>query len=272
MKSGSKKMQTFKTIGFIGSFCLLSVLNGCAMSTKDARDPYEKWNRGVQSFNDKLDDYALKPIAKGYQLITPSFVDRAVTNFFSNIDDIGVALNDLLQLKFQQSGQDGARFLVNSVAGVGGLIDVAEKINLPKHDEDFDQTLGVWGVPMGPYLVLPLLGPNSFRGIGGKVGDTAMNPIAYIDSGLITGAFFDKGYMSSSLSALKLIDLRADHLNTEKIAREAAIDRYDFFKNSYLQRRNYLIHDGNVKEDDLDFDESDLDSDSKTEPKTPSSK
>ncbi|MEQ1636494.1 MAG: VacJ family lipoprotein [Methylococcales bacterium] len=263
-------MQTFKTITFIGSFCLLSVLNGCALSTKDARDPLENWNRGVQTFNDKVDEYALKPVAKGYQFITPGFVDNAVTHFFSNLDDIGVTLNDLLQFKFKQSAQDGARFLVNSVAGVGGLIDVAQAIDLPKHNEDFDQTLGVWGVPTGPYLVLPILGPNSLRGIGGKVGDTAMNPIAYIDSGLISGAFFDKGYMSISLSGLKLIDARADLLTSEKIAKEAAIDKYDFYKNSYLQRRNYLVKDGNVPEEEIDFDESDLNSEPAPKASTPS--
>jgi phospholipid-binding lipoprotein MlaA len=256
-------MQTVKTINFIGGICLLSILNGCALSTKDSRDPLENWNRGVQSFNDKLDDYALKPVAKGYKFIMPTFANTGVTNFFNNLDDIGVTLNDFMQFKFQQGGQDGARFIVNSVAGIGGLIDVAEKIELPKHHEDFDQTLGVWGVQTGPYLVLPLLGPNSLRGVGGVVGDTAMNPVAYIDSGLITGAFFNKGYMSTTLSALKIIDLRADLLSTEKIANEAAVDRYDFFKNSYFQRRNYLINDGNVKEDDLDFDESDVNPDAK---------
>lgn len=257
-------MQTFKTIAFMGGVCLLGVLNGCAMSTKDARDPLENWNRGVQSFNDKLDEYALKPVAKGYQFITPTFVDNAVTNFFNNVDDVGVTINDFLQAKFAQGGQDGARFLVNTVAGVGGLVDVAGMIDLPKHNEDFDQTLGFWGVPTGPYLVLPLLGPSSLRGVGGRIGDTALNPITYIDSGLITGAFFDKGYMSISLNALKFVDLRADNLGMEKVAKESEINRYDLYKNSYFQRRNFLVTDGQVPEDDLDFDENDLKPDSKT--------
>ncbi|NOT83447.1 MAG: VacJ family lipoprotein [Methylococcaceae bacterium] len=259
-------MQTFKTITFIGSLCLLSVLNGCALSTKDARDPLENWNRGVQTFNDKVDDYALKPVAKGYQFITPQFVDNAVTHFFSNIDDIGVTLNDLLQFKFKQSAQDGARFLVNTVAGVGGLMDVAQKIDLPKHDEDFDQTLGFWGVPTGPYVVLPFLGPNSARGIGGKIGDTAMSPLIYVGYGVIpTGlSSLNRSFITGGLAAVKAVDTRADLLSTEKIANEAAIDRYDFFKNSYLQRRNYLVNDGNVTEEQLDFDESDLDPDAKS--------
>lgn len=249
-------MQTLKTIIFMGSFCLLG-LAGCAVSNKDVRDPLENWNRGVQSFNDKLDDYALKPVAKGYQFIMPKFADTAVTNFFNNIDDINVTVNDLLQGKFSQSGQDGARFLINSVAGVGGLIDVAQKVDLPKHNEDFDQTLGYWGVPSGPYLVLPLLGPNSLRGLGGRVGDTAMNPVTY--TSLIPGSFFKDGYLGFSLTALRLIDVRADNLGTSNIAKEAAVDRYDFFKNTYFQNRSYMINDGKVADDDLNFDERDID-------------
>jgi phospholipid-binding lipoprotein MlaA len=135
------------------------------------------------------------------------------------------------------------------VAGIGGFIDVAEMIDLPKHEEDFDQTLGVWGLPTGPYLVLPLLGPSSPRGIGGLIGDTAMNPISYLDSGIISGSLF----------AANWTDFRADNLGTEKAADEAALDRYEFFKNAYLQRRNYLVHDGNVPEeekDELELDEN----------------
>ncbi len=250
-------MQTFKTIIFIGSFCLLGILDGCALSTKDARDPLENWNRDVQSFNDKLDDYALKPVAKGYQYIMPKFADIAVTNFFSNINDIGVAANDVLQCKFAQGGLDSARFLVNTVAGLGGFVDVAQTINLPKHNEDFDQTLGFWGVPTGPYLVLPLLGPSSIRGVSGTVGDTALNPVSY--SALLPGSFFSNGYLSYSLTALRIIDQRADNLGNSKIASEAAVDRYEFFKSAYLQRRNYLVNDGKVPEDNIDLDENDLD-------------
>jgi phospholipid-binding lipoprotein MlaA len=169
----------------------------------------------------------------------PSFADQGVTNFFSNINDIGVTINDLLQCKLSQTGMDGSRFIVNSVAGIGGLIDVATIIDLPKHKEDFDQTLGVWGILPVPYLVLPLLGPSSPRGVGGRIGDAAMNPISYLDNGIITGGLF----------ALNAIDLRADHLGSEKMADEAAIDRYEFFKNSYFQQREYLMNDGNMPED-----------------------
>lgn len=227
-----------KLMAQFGCLVLSSVLAGCATTGKDPKDPFEGWNRGVQTFNDKLDDYAMKPVAKGYQWITPKFVDRGITNFFSNINDIGVTINDLLQFKLGQTGMDGSRFLVNTVAGVAGFVDVAEMIDLPKHNEDFDQTMGVWGVPAGPYLVLPFFGPSSPRGVGGLVGDAAMNPISYVSCAPLTGGLF----------AVNAVDLRADNLSTEKIATEAAIDRYAFFKSAYFQQRDYLIHDGNMPE------------------------
>ncbi|WP_349431391.1 VacJ family lipoprotein [Methylomarinum sp. Ch1-1] len=223
----------------IGLISLL-LLSGCATTetVQDPRDPWEGWNRNVQSFNDGLDDYVMKPAAKGYRWVMPNFADRAVSNFFSNIDDIGVTINDFLQGKFSQSGQDGARFLVNSTAGIAGLIDVGTMIDLPKHKEDFDQTLGVWGVSTGPYLVLPFFGPSSPRGVGGLVGDAAMNPISYIGT-----------YVSTGLFALNAIDQRADNLATERIADEAALDRYSFFRDAYLARRRYLVYDGNPPEE-----------------------
>ncbi len=235
---------------------LLALLNACATTqSSDVRDPWEGWNRKVQSFNDELDDYAMKPVAKGYRWITPSFIDTAISNVFSNINDIGVTINDLLQGKFLQSGLDGSRFLVNSTVGIGGLIDVATMIDLPKHDEDFGQTLGFWGVPTGPYLVLPFFGPSSPRGAVGLVGDAAMNPISYLGSPYISGGAF----------AVNTVDKRADNLGTEKIADEAAtFGRYEFFKDAYIAQRKALVLDGEVPEDEDDdiilddsFDEDD---------------
>ena len=144
-------MQPKKLITQLGCLVLLVTFEGCATTAKDPQDPWEGWNRGAQIFNDKFDDYAMKPIAEGYQWITPSFVDTGVSNFFSNINDIGVTINDLLQFKIEQTGMDGSRFLVNTIAGVAGFIDVATTMDLPKHNEDFDQTMGVWGIPTGPY-------------------------------------------------------------------------------------------------------------------------
>ncbi|MCK9618910.1 MAG: VacJ family lipoprotein [Methylobacter sp.] len=243
-------MQPGKLITQLGCLVLLGILEACATTAKDPQDPWEGWNRGVQIFNDKFDDYAMKPIAKGYQWITPSFVDLGVSNFFSNINDVGVTINDLLQFKIEQTGMDGSRFIVNTVAGVAGFVDVASMIDLPKHNEDFDQTMGVWGIPSGPYLVLPFLGPSSPRGVGGLVGDGAMNPITYfIGTGVAGGLYVLNG-----------VDLRADNLANEKVASEAAVDRYAFFKSAYFQQREYLINDGNMPEDSdlLEIDEEEL--------------
>ena len=234
---------------------MMALFGGCAtVKTPDPKDPWESWNRSMQSFNDNLDDYVMKPVAKGYQWITPNFVDQGITNFFSNVDDVAVCANDLLQGKFLDSGMDVARILVNTTAGVGGFIDVGTMIDLPKHNEDFDQTLGVWGVPTGPYLVLPFFGPSSPRGVAGLVGDAALNPFTY------AGIYLNPEWIGVAVSvgggALKVIDLRADLLGMEKVASEAALDRYQFFRDAYLSNRNYLVNDGNVPDDDvLKFEE-----------------
>jgi phospholipid-binding lipoprotein MlaA len=228
-------------------------LSGCATTNKSS-DPLEGWNRGIQSFNDKFDTYAMKPVAKGYNWIMPEFADEGVSNFFNNINDISVTINDLLQFKLAQTGMDSSRFLVNTTAGVGGLIDVASMIDLPKHHEDFDQTLGVWGVPVGPYLVLPLLGPSSPRGVFGLIGDAAANPATYVGFGTFPGMSNGvEAAISSGYYVLNAIDKRADNLATEKVVAEAAsVDRYEFIKNAYFQRRNFLVNDGNLPEGDGD--------------------
>ncbi len=216
--------------------CLALSVAACATANKsDPRDPWEGWNRGVQSFNDGLDDYFMKPIAKGYQKVTPEFVDRGVTNFFSNVEDIAVVINDLLQFKLMQTGQDTGRFLVNTVMGLGGLVDVASKLDLPKHNEDLDQTLAVWGLPSGPYFVVPLVGPSTPRGVFGLAGDTAVNPLNWIVPATVP----------YSTGALHTIDTRADLLSATKIVDEASVDRYEFIRNAYFQDRNYKIYDGN---------------------------
>ncbi|MDD1611965.1 MAG: VacJ family lipoprotein [Methylococcaceae bacterium] len=240
-------MRKFNKLTNCAVVVLAALAAGCATTSLDKRDPWEGWNRDVQDFNDGLDDYVMKPVAKGYQWITPSFVDRGITNFFSNLGDIGVTINDLLQWKVAQSGQDGARFLVNTVAGVAGFVDVASMIDLQKHNEDFDQTLGYWGLPSGPYLVLPFFGPSSPRGVGGLIGDAAMNPISYVGLGVSSGV---SSAISGGLFAGNAVDMRADNLSSEKIATEAAVDRYDFFKNAYLQQREYLVHDGEIPLDE----------------------
>ncbi|MGR9108399.1 MAG: MlaA family lipoprotein [Gammaproteobacteria bacterium] len=252
------KMTIQKMARYFSVFAVLLWLSGCATTAKDPRDPWEGWNRGVQSFNDTADDYVIRPVAEGYQWVTPSFVDQGVTNFFNNIGDIRVTVNDFLQFKFSQGSEDFTRFLINTTLGVGGLVDVGTMLEFERHDEDFGQTLGAWGVPPGPYLVLPFLGPSTPRETVGLVGDAATNPVFYIDFPAVTW----------SLTALKYIDLRADLLSASRIVEEAALDRYEFFRNAYLQRREYLVHDGNLPledeeiEEDLDDEDLDLEDDS----------
>ncbi|MGZ8152669.1 MAG: MlaA family lipoprotein [Methylovulum sp.] len=244
----------------LGCLVVSITLEGCATSNKSAYqdDQWQGWNRNIQSFNDTLDKAVLKPLAQGYQWATPDIVDQGVSNFFSNIDDINVTINDFLQFKMMQGGMDASRFLVNTTAGIGGIIDVADMIDLPKHNEDFGQTLGAWGVPSGSYLVLPFLGASSPRDTAGLLGDALLNPLTYV-------SIFGGTAVNAATAGSRVIDVtdtRADLLTTEKIVDEASVDRYDFIKNAYKQRRQYLINDGNSpEEEDFELDENDLSED-----------
>ncbi|MGZ4993675.1 MAG: MlaA family lipoprotein [Methylobacter sp.] len=239
--------------------CIVATaLAGCATTTlKEAEeaDPWQSWNKSTQSFNDSFDKHVLKPLAIGYLDITNDAVDDGVTNFFSNINDIGVTINDILQLKLLQGGMDISRFIINTTAGVGGVFDWAKKIDLPKHNEDFGQTLGFWGVPSGPYLVLPFFGASTPRDTVGLIGDAFMDPLTYVS---IFGGFAGTA-VTAGTSTLDVTDYRAGVMSSEKVVNEATDgDRYEFIKDSYLQHRNYLIHDGNPPDenDPLDSDES----------------
>jgi phospholipid-binding lipoprotein MlaA len=226
----------------------LSLLGCATPADHDPRDPWEGWNRNVQKLNDTLDNYVMRPVARGYQKVAPKPVDQGVTNFFSNVEDVGVIGNDLLQFKLKQTGQDIGRFLVNTTVGLGGFVDVASKMDLPKHNEDLDQTLGAWGLPSGPYLVLPVIGPSTPRGVVGVAGDSMSNPINWVSPVI----------WPWSAGALRTVDMRADLLSATKIMDEASVDRYEFIRNAYFQQRNYLIHDGNPPLDDAMEKDMDL--------------
>ncbi|MDD1610432.1 MAG: VacJ family lipoprotein [Methylococcaceae bacterium] len=234
------------------SVAISMALGGCATTTgSDPNDVFHGWNQGTQSFNDDVDKAVLKPVAKGYMAVTPDAIDEGVTNFFSNLNDIGVTVNDLLQLKFLQGGMDLSRFVINTTAGVAGVFDVAKLVDLPKHDEDFGQTLGFWGVPAGPYLVLPFAGPSSPRDFVGLIGDALLNPLTYVSAfgGLAGGA------ATGGANALDVTDTRAGLMSTEKVVNEGSVNRYDFIKNAYEQHREYLVHDGNPPSNDPDVEE-----------------
>jgi phospholipid-binding lipoprotein MlaA len=209
-----------------------TALTGCTtVATPTQGDPWEGLNRTVFKFNDTVDTYALKPVAKGYQWAVPQPVRTGVTNFFSNIGDVYIAVNNLLQLKVADGVGDIMRVTINTMFGVGGLFDVATLAKLPKHTSDFGVTLGHYGVPAGPYLVLPLLGPSTVRDAVGSIADYYGNPLTYVDPASV----------SWGLYGVNLVNTRANLLVTGDVLSGAALDKYSFVRNAYLQRRQYLI-------------------------------
>jgi phospholipid-binding lipoprotein MlaA len=212
-----------------------AMLGGCAtVNTPTKGDPLEGFNRTVFTFNDKVDQYALKPVAQGYVKITPQLMRDSVTNFFSNIGDVYVAANNLLQLKIADGVEDIMRIAINTVFGVGGLFDVATLAKLPKHDNDLGLTLGHYGVPAGPYLVLPLFGPSTVRDAVGSVGAYYVNPLSYVHPDGLSWALY----------GVNIINTRANLLGASDVLEGAALDKYSFVRNAYLQRRNYLLSQG----------------------------
>ncbi|MFB9122317.1 VacJ family lipoprotein [Paraburkholderia dipogonis] len=227
--SGARAFQTGKLA------VAAALLAGCTtVQTPTPGDPLEGLNRTIFTVNDKLDQYALKPVAKGYVFITPQPVRDSVTNFFSNIGDVYIAANNLLQLKITDGVEDIMRIVINTVFGVGGLFDVATLAKLPKHDNDLGLTLGHYGVPAGPYLVLPLFGPSTVRDAVGSIGNYYVNPLSYIHPDGLSWALY----------GLNIVNTRANLLNAGDVLEGAALDKYSFVRSAYLQRRQYLLSDG----------------------------
>ncbi|MDP5209231.1 VacJ family lipoprotein [Microbulbifer sp. 2205BS26-8] len=201
------------------------------------RDPWEGFNRAIFVFNDGADRYVLKPAAVSYRQITPIFMQHGISNFFSNLREVSNTFNSLLQGKLGQAGNDAGRFLINSTVGIVGILDVAQYMGLEEGDgEDFGQTLAVWGVPSGPYLVLPLLGPSTVRDTPARVVDYYTNPITYVDH----------DPTRYTLRATDIIQDRASLLEAESLLQG---DRYVLLRDAYLQRRDFLIVDGEVDVD-----------------------
>lgn len=237
---------------------LLAVLSmsGCASSGANVgeqahpEDPWEGFNRRVFAFNDVLDRYTLKPLAQGYQTVTPSPVQTGVGNFFSNLGEVRTALNSLLQGKPANAGLATSRFLINSTVGVGGLLDYATLMEINADKEDFGQTLAVWGWDDSRYLVLPLLGPGTLRDTTGLPFDIAAHPITYMDDHTLR----------AGLTALDIIHIRAGLLDQEALI---SGDRYRFIRDAFLQRRQFEINDGELGDDpfamdDFEFDDTDF--------------
>ncbi len=225
----------YEIIAVLAAALLLS--SGCASTPKEedqVYDPYEGVNRKIFKFNDVLDRNILKPVADTYVKVTPEPARTSVSNFFDNIGYLDTIINDFFQGKFKQGAADLSRFLINSTVGSLGLVDVASKMGLKAHEEDLGQTLGVYGTPQGPYLVIPLLGPNTARDAPDLGMSTVTSGLFYISELVVT----------LPLSALMVVDKRARASNSLRIVDEAALDRYIFIRDAYLQHRNFLIYDG----------------------------
>ena len=236
---------------------LLVGLVGCATAPgrTTEKDPWEKFNRKMFTFNDTLDHYALKPVATGYKKVTPAWFRTGVGNFFTNAEQPITILNQLLQGKPKASGLDTCRFVVNTVFGVAGLFDVAGRVGLPADNEDFGQTLAVWGVPSGPFLVLPFFGPSTLRDGPAKIVDFYSNGLHYIDVSTAE---------EWGLRAFSVVDTRARLLGTDATL-ESAYDKYSVLRSVWIQRREYMIFDGNPPEQPLE----DILDDSGTDKHTP---
>jgi phospholipid-binding lipoprotein MlaA len=214
---------------------LLAGAAGCGTLGTDPRDPFEAWNRGAYEFNEGLDRDFLKPVATAYKEVVPGPVRTWVRNFFANLGDLWIGANNLLQGKPGDMVIDWARFAFNTTFGLLGINDVATEMGLEKHDEDFGQTLGRWGMEDGNYHVWPLIGSRTSRDTLGTVVDWFGDPVTYVD----------KGAIRWSARGLRLVSIRADLLDASRILEEAALDKYVFQRDAYLQRRRSLIYDGN---------------------------
>ncbi len=221
---------------------LALALSGCATGPRaNPADPLEPWNRGVYQFNDAVDRAVLKPVATVYQDYTPELLRRGIGNFFANLEDAWTSVNSVLQLKGQAAGESFTRFWVNTFFGLGGVLDIATEMQIPRHNEDFGQTLGHWGVGSGPYMMLPLLGPSTLRDTAALPAEWRGDPVTYVDD---VGA-------RNVLRGTRIVHRRASLLQQEKLLEGAALDKYSFLRDAYLQRRRNLVHDGNPPEEPM---------------------
>ena len=231
------KSIRIKVLVIVTALIFVSLTSGCASTlSKDTlanNDRLEPVNRVSFSFNETLDQYLLKPIAEPYAKYTPEIYRAGITNFFDNLTYLNVVLNSFLQGKFDQGLSDTTRFIINSTIGFAGLNDIASPMGFEKHNEDLGQTLAVWGIGQGSYLYIPLQGPDTVRNAPDIATSTLLNPLTYV-----TGAIL------LPISALNIINIRANLLEATNLRDEAAIEPYTFTREAYLQQRENLIYDG----------------------------
>ena len=228
------------------SLCFVSTIIGCASVpagvAPSPNDPWEPFNRSVFEFNEGLDAYVLKPVVAGYRFILPEFVRDGIYNFFSNYNDIYTALQNLLQGKPDYAFSDLMRVVVNTTMGLGGLIDLATPGGLEKHKEDWGQTFGVWGIPSGPYVVLPFFGPSNVRDTFGTVAD--------LESDYLFRLLPDVA-LRNSITGLRVVNARNTYYEAGDLLDGAAIDKYSFMRDAYIQRRQYQINEGREDKEPL---------------------
>ncbi len=226
---------------------LIGTLSPAPTRAEEISDPLEPLNRGIFWFNDTLDVYVFEPVAEGYDYVVPDPLQRGFSNFFSNLKYPAYLVSDLVQFKFEQAGNHTLRFLINSTAGVVGFFDIAEEYGFEPHYEDFGTALGYHGVPSGPYIVLPFLGPSNLRDGTGRLVDAFLSPTVYLSSfGVSDDAAL---FIPIGLYALDSINTRAELLEAIKSGKEASLDFYLFARSAYTQKRESLIHDGIPQKD-----------------------
>jgi phospholipid-binding lipoprotein MlaA len=225
----------------IGALAVVLALGGCA-ATPSKVDPLEPMNRALYEVHDVVDTAVVKPIAQVYVAVLPQFMRTGIANVFNNIEDVFSAVNGMLQGKLDKAGNDMGRVLTNTLFGIGGLFDVASEAGIERGSEDFGQTFGFWGFPQGPYLFVPLFGPTTVRDGSGVLVRIAVGPVGFLPDVAVRNSLYGVGY----------VDLRAQALTTGELVDTAALDRYLFIRNAYLQRRRYLLFDGKPPPDPED--------------------
>ena len=228
-----------KHVTRIAAVTVAIALSGCASMNGNQKDPFEGFNRTMFTFNDKVDQVALKPAAQAYRAVVPGFVQTGVGNFFGNLGDVWTGVNNILQGKVGDGVSDFMRFAVNTVLGIGGVLDISSAAGIPKHKEDFGQTLGKWGVGSGPYIVLPLLGSSTVR-------DTAALPLDFKGD---LWSYKDPVSVRNTGTGIRLLDARAQVLDASDLIEGAALDRYEFVRDAFLQRRESRVNDGEAPRD-----------------------
>jgi len=225
---------------------LTVLLAGCAGAPPE--DPFERYNRKMFAFNEKLDETVARPVAKAYVKVTPAPVRGWIGNFFGNLGDLWIGANNLLQGKPRDALNDAMRFVFNSTLGLGGLLDIASEAGMPKHDEDFGQTLGVWGFQDGPFVMLPLFGPSTLRDTLASPLDRTLGDSCRLVSDVAT---------CNILAGVRLINGRAGLLGLDRTLDEGTLDKYRYSRDFYLQQRRFKIYDGNPPQQHENYDDLD---------------